>query len=209
MIARLERQGLDFELVDAFDENDVEVERIAPRKTNVTERRIAACLASHLQALRLFLDDDHDEAVILEDDVRLVHRFTRRLDELRSDVPATCPLVSLGYLFWHDEGFERSGSDGDRLRTMGWDFWGTQGYLVRRRWAERCLEAFHRPLDAIATDDVRTSELITRSARDLGGLVAWPPLVIEDLTGSIIDPSAGAANHHDGQARWPSTDYDA
>lgn len=206
MIDRLTRQELSFELIDACSEKDIT--HLVPSAATPFERRVAACFASHLKALHTFTAGTDSEAIVLEDDVRLAHRFAYRLDSLRGNIHEDCPIVSLGYLFWHEEGFRRtSPRPRGGLRTMGWDLWGTQGYLIRRRWAEHCLEAFDQPLATISTKDVRTAELITRSARDHGGLVAWPPLVIEDLTESIIDPE-GRSNHREGQARWSSTDYE-
>ena len=65
-------------------------------------------------------------------------------------------------------------------------------YWITRDWARECLRRFVRPLTAIETDQIRTAELITRESR---GLVAYPPLGIEELSGSTICPEAGDANH--------------
>src|SRR5262249_38787522 len=108
------------------------------------------------------------------------------------------------------DGFLWNGVDAsmENLTTMGPDLWGTQMYLITRRWAERCLEKLDRPLPEIATSDIRTSELIVRDARHEAGLVAYPPLGIEELSGSLLVPEAGNSNPADGLRWWDTTAYD-
>lgn len=81
-------------------------------------------------------------------------------------------------------------------------------YLITKTWARSCLERFDRPLPEIATQDIRTSELIVRSARKEGGLVAYPPLGIEELSGSLLVPEAGNSNHGSGLQWWNTATYD-
>ncbi len=214
MMERFTRQGLPFTLVDAVDTADAgeELRRYRP-ETNPTaqERAVAACFASHLRALRAGLATGEDEFIIIEDDVRLVLNFRERFEKLRANIPPTTPLTSLSYLVWRWDGFLWNGLDvaKENLTTMGPDLWGTQMYLITRKWAAHSIEKFDHPLPEIATDDIRTSELIVRSASREGGLVAYPPLGIEELSGSLIVPEAGNANHGSGLHWWNVATYDA
>ena len=78
-------------------------------------------------------------------------------------------------------------------------------YLVRRTWAEQCLERFERPIATIATNEVRTAELITRSAMTHDGLIAYPPLGVEDLSESLICPNRN--NHIEAVRCWGDAAY--
>lgn len=209
MVSRMSTEDLPYVIVDACEGTDPEViARACGAKCDI-DFRIVACLVSHLRALECFLATETFEAIICEDDVRPIRGFAERLGALRENIPDDAPLVALGYLVWRWDGFVWSGNDASKqnLTTIGGDLWGTQMYLVRRAWAIECLERFGRPVDQIATDQVKTAELITRESRHRGGLVAYPPLGIEDLTTSILNPDAGVANHPTGQSRWDSSLY--
>lgn len=210
MIARLSGEGLPYVLVDAYEAVDPVVRGRAPGDRADGELRVVACLSSHLRALEHFLVSSSDaEAIICEDDVRPLRSFASHFQKLIENVPDDVPIVALGYLVWHWDGFLWAGKDVKRenLTTIGADLWGTQMYLVRRAWAEECLARFGRAVDDIETDQIKTSELITRESRYRGGLVAFPPLAIEDLTGSILNPAAGVANHPEVVNRWDSSLY--
>jgi len=212
MLARLRRQALDHQVVDALDRDDLAVQVYRdPDRDTPQDRGAAACLASHLRALRCFVAAGADEAIVAEDDVELARDFATRFAQLRANVPADCPLVCLGYLVWDWTGFLPAGRDParDDLRTLGPDTWGTQMYWIRRSWAQECLHRLDRPFAAIETlQQHRNSETITRDAAPRGGLVAHPPLAIEDLTGSLIVPEAGTANHPEALARWDRAGFD-
>jgi GR25 family glycosyltransferase involved in LPS biosynthesis len=209
MIDRLSSEHLPHTIVEACDGSDpVVIERSCGATLDV-DRRIVACLVSHLRALTEFTATEAKEAIVCEDDIRPVRGFAERFTALRENVADDVPLVALGYLVWNWTGFLWSGVDHtkENLTTIGADLWGTQMYLVRRAWALECLERFGRPVDQIDTKQVKTAELITRESRHRGGLAAFPPLALEDLTGSILNPEAGVANHPSGQARWDSSLY--
>ena len=209
MIARLSAEELPYIIVDASESTDPAVRDCAPEGCSDATLRVVACLVSHLRALEQFLATSAFEAIICEDDVRPRRDFARCFGDLRDNIPDEAPLVALGYLVWYWDGFVWSGNDTSKenLTTIGADLWGTQMYLVRRAWAAECSERFGVMVDDIETDQIRTSELITRESRYRGGLVAYPPLAIEDLTGSILNPEAGVANHPEVINRWDSSLY--
>lgn len=202
-------EGISFELVDAVEATDPIIERYAPGLPIGQGKRVAACLIAHLRVIRRFLLTADDEAIVCEDDVRFANGFGRRFQVLRSNIPDETPLVCLSYLIWRWEGYLWAGKDPSKenLCSMGPDTWGTQMYLLRRPWAEECLERFDRPLCTIETDDIRTAELITRSTMTVGGLIAYPPLAIEELRGSVICPEAGNSNHAEVVQCWDDAAY--
>lgn len=212
MRARLGRQCLEYEIVEAFDRNDAAVEKFRdPADDTHQGRGVAACLGSHLKALRDFVSSGADEAIIVEDDVLLVKDFDVRFDRLRANIPDDCPLVCLGYLVWDWAGFSWAGLNPtlQNLQTMGKDLWGAQMYWLRRSWAEECLRRLDRDFTSIETRQrYINSETITRDAMTHGGLVAHPPLALEDLTGSLLVPEAGNANHLEPLSKWDLATFD-
>lgn len=214
MEQRFARQHLSFAIIDAVDAADPtssEIDHYQPSSTGTAQdRAVTACFASHIKALHAGLKSGAAEFIVVEDDVRLVRDFSARFTAVRENVPEETPLTSLSYLVWYWDGFLWNGVDHtqENLTTMGADLWGTQMYLVTRPWAERCVKLLDRPLPDIETSDIRTSELIVRSARYEGGLVAYPPLGIEELSDSLIVPEAGNSNHGSGLSWWDEANYD-
>ena len=209
MIDRLSSANLPFTIVEAYEGTDPVVRDRAPGDRPDCDFRVVACLMSHLRALEQFVATEASEAIVCEDDARPRRDFAKHFAVLRENIPDDSPLISLGYLVWRWDGFLWAGNDVNKenLTTIGHDLWGTQMYLIRRPWAIECLERFDLPVDAIVTDQIRTAELITRESRFRGGLVAYPPLAIEDQTGSILHPEAGVANHPGGMSRWDASLY--
>lgn len=208
MYDRLTREDLPFTIVDAYTGTDLAVLEHAPNATPGHDQRVVACLLSHLRALHMFLKTPATEAIICEDDVRPRHAFEQHFAELRENIPDETPLVALSYLVWKWEGFSWSGKDHAKgnLMTIGPDLWGTQMYLIRRAWAAECIARFGVVREEIVTSQIRTAELITREATR--GLAAYPPLAIEDLTGSIINPEqSGISGHPDVVNCWGSEWY--
>jgi len=212
MRERLGRQCLEYEIVEAFDRDDEAVQKFRdPAKDTQQGRGVAACLGSHLKALRDFVASGADEAIIVEDDVLLAKDFQARFERLRANIPDACSLVCLGYLVWDWAGFSWAGLNPaiENLKTMGQDVWGTQMYWLRRSWAEECLERLDRDFAAIETlQRYINSETVTRDAMTRGGLVAHPPLALEDLTGSLLVPEAGNANHLEPLSKWDLSTFD-
>jgi len=209
MIERLSNEDLPFTIVEALDGAHPDVRDRTPSDRPESDFRVTACLMSHLRALKQFVLTDASEAIICEDDVRPRTGFAHYFSLLRENIPDACLLVSLGYLVWRWDGFLWAGKDHkkENLTTIGADLWGTQMYLIRREWAIECLERFDLPVDTIVTDQIRTAELITRGSRFRGGLVAYPPLAIEDSSGSILRPEDGVSNHPSGMSRWDASLY--
>lgn len=138
-----------------------------------------ACFASHLKALRTFVEGSTDPyAIICEDDVCFRKDFSHALQGVWENMPEGCPLVALSY--WHERAeltpSTWAGRDPTRrnLAPIGHTA-GAVLYLISREWAIEALTRFDRPLKDIKAQ-MRTSEAITLSS---GGLLAHPLLAIE------------------------------
>lgn len=184
-----------------------------------TAARAEACLRSHVLALRTFLDETavstaspgtvnaSSGAIVMEDDVLLHNRFVDRLDELMANVPPGTPLVALGYLVWNWADMRWAGLDPARhdLATLHPSHvWGTQAYWVSRAWAEEAIRRLDRPTTELPLGV--TSEAITRWS---GGLIAYPPLALEEGFDTTIAGPERVADHRSAQSGWQTAEYTA
>jgi GR25 family glycosyltransferase involved in LPS biosynthesis len=142
---------------------------------------IHGCFVSHLRAIRKFVKTGKEECLIIEDDVLLAKNFIDKFNNVKKNIPDSCPLAMLSYIVnqWN---MPWAGIDVNKenLCQMKRDStWGTQMYLIKRPYALKCLENFDKPFVhlTIPDGDYLTSELITRSSL---GLICYPPLAIED-----------------------------
>ena len=99
------------------------------------------CALSHIRLWQHMLHSGLDCAVVLEDDARLAPDFSERYPALFAELPAEFDLL---YLFTHPDFAARM--QDDQLEPRRWRFiqrahqtWGTVGYLITRRGAERLL----------------------------------------------------------------------
>lgn len=160
-----------------------------PYGTNVTQhRRDGACYASHIKALRRFLENpDADACLICEDDILLDNHFIPKFQQLYYNLPAGAPLLCLTWMI--DGPIEQVyvGKNID-VRNL-WKIdpehtWGAQAYYITRDYALRCIDAFDRShVTLLKHLDINkvTSEIIIRRS---GGYMAAYPIVIEDCIDS-------------------------
>lgn len=59
-------------------------------------RSEAACLVSHLKAIKEFLKTNKDQVIICEDDIMLHNNFRFELNKLSENIPETFSLISFG-----------------------------------------------------------------------------------------------------------------
>lgn len=103
MTKRMEKIGLkDVNFVTAYDTSSEEVKFLGgnakPWYTDVNQwKRDLACMASHLEALKVFLSSKHRVAVICEDDILFHNSFVRLGNLLIASMPAGTPLLTFGY----------------------------------------------------------------------------------------------------------------
>lgn len=164
-----------------------------------------SCFASHLKALRTFVEGSTDSyAIICEDDVCFRKDFAKALRRVWDNMPEGCPLVALSY--WHQRSelapTTWAGRDPSQknLAPIGTTA-GALLYLISRKWAIEALERFDRPLKDIVAP-MKTSEAITLAS---GGLLAHPPLAVEKPNNTsliVTNDARHEAKHTAFYRRW-------
>jgi len=149
-------------------------------------RRVTACLASHLKAIRAYLEDVESSnsrgAIICEDDILLINDWKTRYKEVMSNVPEQASVVMLSYMLddWQDNrwvGVNRSEKNLFAIRRPV--AWGTQMYWISRKAAKRALRKFDRPCLELQRNisHMVTAEIITLMSKPI---LTYPVLAIED-----------------------------
>jgi FkbM family methyltransferase len=164
-----------------------------------------ACFASHLKALRTFVETSADAyAIICEDDVCFRKDFATAFQRVWDNMPEGCPLVALSY--WHQRSdltpVKWAGRDPAQknLAPIGTTA-GAVLYLISRAWADEALKRFDRPLNDIDWH-LKTSEAITLASN---GLLAHPLLAIErpnNVSLIVTDDPRHEAKHVAFFRRW-------
>jgi hypothetical protein len=207
MERRFEWHGLtgNVRFVEAVGRSDVrnDVARIDRRDLTAVAR-----LRSHLAALRCFLDETGGEvagAIVMEDDVALQNGFAGRLRATMENVPDGTELVALGYIVGQWEGIGWAGRDAG-LRNLAVLHpslvRGTQAYWISRRYATEVLHRLDSPLEDLPAGV--TSEAITQLS---GGLIAYPPLVLEETHDTTLGNDEHLADHRTAQRGFAVAEY--
>lgn len=147
-----------------------------------------ACYASHLKAIRQFLHDGGDMALICEDDILLANNFLERYAKVMTNLPSKTPLVTFCYMMNGYGGCYWSGQLPEKKNLLTIDpvnTWGAQMYWLTKDYALQVLTMYDKPFKDV-NNDLRTSEVIIRESK---GYMAWPPLVIEDGIDSDREPA--------------------
>jgi len=143
---------------------------------------LISCFASHLKALRSFLETSDPYAIICEDDICFRKDFHERYAEVIVNMPSECPLLLLSYTIEEWKGLYWAGKDPSQqnLATFTNQTYGALLYRISRSWAVEALRRYDRPFKDIVFGPgdvpIRTSEAITINSR---GLIAYPILAIE------------------------------
>jgi len=166
-----------------------------------------ACFASHLKAIRKFVDSGNSYGIIMEDDVTLREGFNEILSTILNNI-SDAPLVLLcvsnrkPYL----ECDTKHGKPKDNcvhLIKMDWkECWGALGYIISKEYALKVLGLYDKPFNRIDPTLLRiknrvTSELITMNSQ---GYYTYPPLVLEEL--SLSDINNKNPKHHEKLFEW-------
>lgn len=152
-----------------------------------------ACYASHLKAVRRFVDDGGEYGIICEDDIMLVNNFLSRYVNIALNIPNGTPLVTMAYMLETLDGSQWAGNNPDQRNLLTINpvaTWGAQIYWLTRDYALRVLEMYDKPFRDVE-NPLRTSEVIIRQS---GGLRGYPPMAIEDCIDSDREP--GDLSYH-------------
>lgn len=169
-----------------------------------------ACYASHLKAIRQFLHDssgqekDSKYAIICEDDILLANNFLERYVETILNLPEGTPLVTMSYMLeQYDTRWAGKDWSKENLLTINPKYtWGAQIYLISLNYAMQVLSTYDKPFIQVE-NPLRTSEVIIRESK---GLMAYPPLAIEDGIDSDREPP-DLPFHHKHFAYWGYKNY--
>jgi GR25 family glycosyltransferase involved in LPS biosynthesis len=154
---------------------------------NPRRRAEAACLASHLRAVRTFLEttpDSVDGAIVCEDDALLHNDWRERFSDVLDNLPADASLCSLSYHVASWEDVHWAGRDAERQNLCTFrpeTTWGAVMYWISRRYASTVIERWDVPFRHLPPDFV--SELIVKWS---GGYLSYPVLALEDAVDSEI-----------------------
>lgn len=146
-----------------------------------------ACYASHLKAIRQFLHDGGEMAIICEDDILLANNFLERYAKTMTNLPNKTSLVTFCYMMNGYGGCYWSGLQPEKKNLLTIDpvnTWGAQMYWLTKDYAIQVLSTYDKPFKDVK-NELRTSEVIIRESK---GYMAWPPLVVEDGIDSDREP---------------------
>lgn len=158
-----------------------------------------ACFASHLKAIRTFLEEGGEEALICEDDIMLRNDFVNLWPAYRQNFPDNCPLVTFSYMIEKWEGYHFTGKNPNLKNILTLDpknTWGAQLYWISKDWAIKALLAYDKPYRFLNCQ--HTSEVILRYSN---GYLAYPPMAIEEGIDSERAPE-DMPFHHNHFGQW-------
>jgi GR25 family glycosyltransferase involved in LPS biosynthesis len=164
-----------------------------------------ACFASHLKAIRTFLEDGGSEALICEDDILLRNQFPDEYRKVRENMPDDAPLVSLSYMIVKWVGYNWAGKNPSlkNLCTMNpINTWGGQLYWISQKYAIQALTMFDKPYKLLSCE--HTGEVILRHSK---GYICYPLLAIEEGVDSERAPE-DIPYHHRHFSAWGYENFD-
>ncbi len=187
--------------IDAIDYNDPTIDEYGegfekdggPLKEE--NRKITACLISHLKAIRTYVEDltatNTRGAIICEDDILLHNDWAKLQAEVMGNAPAETKGVMFCYMLDEWEGTTWIGDPKKQnlfrsANKLSYPF-GTQMYWISREFAPEALKQLDHKmvyLQQTVSTNV-TSELVTYISN---AILTYPCLAIEDCIDSIIHP---------------------
>lgn len=180
------------------------VEGTGPRKSTDREPlAVASCFASHLKALRLYLEDPKAfysrGAIICEDDILLRNDWRVLYKSIMGNMPIETNMIQFSYMLdtWGNTQWIGNNPREENIFKLkvppdyktnpnisSTAAWGTQMYWISTSQAVKSLNKFDRPFIHQSEFSLVTAELITVLPR---GCFVYPALVIEDCIGSLIE----------------------
>jgi len=202
------------------------------QRTDISDKKkrsTAACMLSHIKAIRTMVDDiekykkqypdrkSPNGGIICEDDILIKNTWKASYKNVMENLPDNSTLCSLGYMIdiWIDPATNQTAypfsgknrNNGNICKIHNKYTWGTQMYWISEKYAKRALRIYGRK----ATDIERscpgqyvTSEVIVRLS---GGHISYPPLVIEDAINFLIRPSNEMESHIKMLRSWGYNNY--
>ncbi|MCU1449830.1 MAG: hypothetical protein JWP02_2000, partial [Acidimicrobiales bacterium] len=173
-------------------------------------RAQAGALASHLKAIRTFVEETPEStpgAIICEDDVLLHNDWGRRLCEVLDNLPEGAPLCALYYTLNSWDGVKWAGRHPERgnlCALLPGNTWASVMYWISREYARTVLERWDTSFRHLPPE--LFPELILQWS---GGYLCHPPLALEDAIDSELLPERGTDFHLPALRPWGYTNYSA
>jgi GR25 family glycosyltransferase involved in LPS biosynthesis len=182
----------------------------------------ASCFASHLKALRTYLEDNnacHSKGVVIcEDDILLKNNWDEHYHSIMNNMPDDANLIQFSYMLdkWDNtcwSGKNRNVENVFKFRSTpksqeninaSTSAWGTQMYWISLPQAINSLNKFDKPFVNLKHHSLVTSELITILPM---GYLVYPPLAIEDCQNSLIRDDEGIQYHLKIFSPWGYSHY--
>lgn len=199
MEARFKQLDLPYTFVEPVPIDDPRI------PTNAHEKRTDAIMWSHLDMIRAFLNSDASHGIFCEDDIYIRRDLPDRLEELVAGYRrASLDVLLLGYLQpsplvtavpWF------SLTPGGPATFLGYhdDLWGSQMYLMDRRWASAVLERCAAGSSGVVGPFSPDWTLTKWGRRAL----VWPMMAVEE--GVVV---AEVDAHRSFHARCTAANYD-
>lgn len=161
------------------------------------------CFASHLKAIKRFLESDMQYGIICEDDIMLHKDFVKLFNNVFDNLKENTNVCMFSYFPWDITQYHYSGKDPNKknIYTMGLDnVLGAQMYLITREYGLECLRRYDKP----GFGGEKTSEAIVRKA---DGYLSVTQLAIEDCMSSDIRDGNGMQYHVYNFSKYDFNDY--
>lgn len=215
IIKRMKKYNLEYKFIEAETKDSSLVKYYSWNGSNLNNIEKSydrlgefGCFASHLKALKLFIDCGDEYGIIVEDDITLRDSFNNMLESIMKYMPDKTPLVMLcvsnrePYIEWDKKYGKPKDNHINLIKINGAKCWGTLGYIISRDYALKAINDYDKPFYLIDNNRFRvknkvTSELITMNSK---GYYTYPPLVLEELSTSDINDKN--PEHHKNLFKW-------
>lgn len=190
MDARFQRMNLKVTYIKAYSSEDPIVDiylRNYPDQREIV-RREAACLASHLKALKAVVNSGEKGGIIMEDDLLFspdyVRQASKKLEMAKAKTKEKglpLDILLFGYMAESWEGSQWLDEKEGLGLYGGANLWGCQCFFVSAEFAKVCLREYSRPF--LYLSGRLTSEMIIRHPQTI---FCYPPLIAEECLDSTI-----------------------
>jgi len=153
-----------------------------PRIRSDDYKQCVSCMYGHLDMIQMFLSDsDKPFGIFCEDDIYLHKGSAKRLDEITAEFAnLDLDVLLLGYLITYspnpDDNHYLSVTENHRFYEYGEETWGTQMYMISRKYAKQLLDTYstaNRPTEKPFASDWT----ITKDGKRA---FLYPMLAVED-----------------------------
>ena len=170
----------DSSIIDYYHQNINDLSEVRPGYSERKWKSEMGCFASHLKAIRSFLEDGCDECLIAEDDIIFHNNFVERYWQIRNNMFDDTTLISLSYMIekYEDYGYSGKNPALENICILNPLYtWGGQLYWISKKYAIEVLTKYDKPFKDIMNSQQHTCEIIHRNSK---GYIAYPLLAIEE-----------------------------